>query len=85
MKKLVNWIKKASRSNRVFRTAVQGFCSYMAINLPTFWDGSGDFDVALEALFAGAIAAGISALWKTAAAELTTSEESEAPMIEQDL
>lgn len=85
MKKLVKWIKKASRSNRVFRTAVQGFASYMAINLPTFWDGSGDLQVALEALFAGAIAAAISALWKTAAAELTTPEESEAPMIEQDL
>ena len=67
------------------RTAVQGFCSYMAINLPNFWDGSGHFGVALEALFAGAIAAGISAIWKTAAAELITPEESEASMIEQDL
>jgi len=72
MKKAYAWLKKACRTNRVFRTAVQGFAGYMAINLPTFWDGSGDVWVALEALLAGAIAAGISAVWKTAAADLTS-------------
>ena len=85
MKKLIAWVKKASRSNRVFRTAVQGFCSYMAINVPAIWDRGGDLAVALEALVAGAIAAGISAIWKTAAAELVTPEESEASMIERGL
>ena len=85
MKNLISWIKKASRTNRVFRTALQSFCGYMAISLPNFWDGSGDIGVALEALFAGAVAAGISAVWKTAAAELTDSEESEASVIERNL
>ena len=75
MKGAYAWLKRACRTNRVFRTAVQGFSSYMAINLPTFWDG-GDMGVALEALLAGAVAAGISAVWKTAAAELATPEES---------
>lgn len=85
MKKAINWIKKASRTNRIFRTFCQGLAGYMAVSLPNFWDGSGDFEVALEALIAGAIAAGISAIWKTAAAELIIPEESEASIIEQDL
>ena len=73
MKRAYAWLRRACRTNRVFRTAVQGFSSYMAINLPTFWDG-GDMGVALEALLAGAVAAGISAVWKTAAADLASEE-----------
>ena len=81
MKKLIAWLRKACRTNRVFRTAVQGFASYMAMNLPVFWDGSGDFGVALEALLAGAIAAGISAIWKTAAAEIADFEDDDVEKI----
>ena len=77
MRKLIAWLKKACRTNRVLRTAVQGFAGYMAVNLPGFRSGS-DFGVALEALLAGAVAAGISAVWKTAAADLAASEEREA-------
>lgn len=85
MKKLINWVKKASRTNRVFRTFIQGLAGYMAVNVMTLWESGADFEVALEALIAGSIAAGISAIWKTAAAELGNPEESEAAMIEQDL
>lgn len=85
MKWLINWIKEASRTNRAFRTGVQGFTGYVAVNITKLWENGADFGVALEALLAGAIAAGISAIWKTAAGELTDFEESEASMIEQDL
>ena len=70
MKKAYAWLKKACRTNRVLRTGVQGFTGYMAVNITTLWENGADFEVALEALVAGAIAAGISAIWKTAAAEL---------------
>lgn len=75
MKKPIAWLKRACRTNRVLRTAVQGFAGHMAVSLPTFWDGSGDIRVALEALVVGAIAAGISAVWKTAAADLASPRE----------
>lgn len=78
MKKAIAWIKRASRTNRVFRTAVQGFAGYMAANVPTFWENGADFEMALEALVAGAIAAGISAIWKTAAADLANLQEGSA-------
>ena len=85
MKKAYAWLKKACRTNRVFRTAVQSICGYMVVNITTLWEGAADFKVALEAFVVGAIAAGISAIWKTAAAELGNPEESEASMIEQDI
>ena len=85
MKKLIIWIKKASRSNRVFRTFAQALAGYMAVNAATLWESGADLEVALEALLAGAVAAGISAVWKTAAAELGNPEESEASMIERNL
>ena len=75
MKRLFNWIKKASRTNRIFRTGVQGCVSYVAVSMPNLVESGADFEVALEALVAGAIAAGISAIWKTAAAELAEIEE----------
>ena len=75
MKKLISWFKRACRTNRIFRTFVQGVASYLVVQLPVFWDGSGDIRVALEALLVGALAAGISAVWKTAEADLTTFRE----------
>jgi len=75
MKKLTAWFKKACRTNRVFRTFVQGVSSYLIVQLPVFWDGSGDIQVALEALIVGALAAGISAVWKTAEVDLKASQE----------
>lgn len=75
MKKLVAWFRKACRTNRVLRTGVQGFAGYMAVNVTTLWEGGADFQVALEALIAGAIAAGISAIWKTAAVDLADPRE----------
>ena len=85
MKKLINWVKKASRTNRIFRTFIQGLAGYMSVNIMTLWESGADFKMALEALLVGAIAAGISAIWKTAAAELEDLEESETSMIEQGL
>ena len=78
MKKLIAWFRKACRTNRVFRTGVQGFAGYMAVNASTLWNSGADFQVALEALIAGAIAAGISAIWKTAAVELASPQEGSA-------
>ena len=75
MKKLIAWFKRACRTNRILRTFVQGTASYVVVQLPVFWDGSGDIRVALEALVVGAIAAGISAVWKTAGADLAAPQE----------
>lgn len=74
MKKAIAWFKKACRSNRIFRTAVQSFCGYMALNVTTLWESGVDFEVAFEALVVGAISAGISAVWKTAEADLSASQ-----------
>lgn len=75
MKKAIRWIKNASRTNRVFRTAVQSAIGYVALNVKTLWESGADFEVALEALIVGALAAGISAVWKTAEADLAASQE----------
>lgn len=79
MKRLNAWLKKACRTNRVLRTFIQGISSYLIVQLPVFWNGQGDLSVALEALLVGAFAAGISAVWKTAEADLSASLEKEAP------
>ena len=78
MKKLIAWFKRACRTNRIFRTFVQGISSYLIVQLPVFWDGNGDIRVALEALIVGALAAGISAIWKTAAVDLASPQEGSA-------
>lgn len=75
MKKLIAWIKGASRTNRPFRTFVQGATGYLVVQVPAVLDGGGDVRVALEALLVGALAAGISAAWKTAEANPTASQE----------
>lgn len=66
---LLKW-KEACRSNRVFRTFWQAFAGYLAASIPTFWDGNGDLMLAVKALIAGAVASGLSAVWKTAEDDL---------------
>lgn len=66
VKRAVTWFKRACRQNRILRTFFQAAGAYLAINIPTFWDGGGDLKLAAETLLLGAIAAGFSALWKTA-------------------
>ena len=75
---LLEWIKNASRNNRVFRTAIQSFSGYVIVHLPTFWDGRGDVWLALKALLVGALAAAISAVWKTAEADLVALQQEDA-------
>ena len=75
MKRAYAWLKKACRTNRVFRTFVQGATGYLIVQLPVFWDGGGDLVLAAKALLTGALAAGISAVWKTAEADLASSQE----------
>ena len=70
IRKAYLWLKKACRTNRVVRTFVQGIVGHLAVQTPVVLNGGGDVRVALEALAVGAVAAGISAIWKTAAAEL---------------
>lgn len=78
MKRMFTWLKQASRSNRIFRTFVQGVAGYLIVHLPTFWDGGGDLWLAVKALLVGSLAAGISAVWKTAESDLQASQEKEA-------
>ena len=75
-KSLVAWMKKASRENRIWRTFWQAVFAYASVNLAT-WDGSQDLSLALETLAMGSIAAGLSALWKTSAANSAASQESQ--------
>lgn len=75
MKGMISWVKKASRSNRIFRTFVQGAMGHLVIQLPAALDGGGDARIALEAVLVGALAAGISAVWKTAEADLMAPEK----------
>lgn len=76
MKKLFKKLRRACLESRPARTFWQAMAAYFAIHIPTFWDGGGDFLLALKALVLGAIAAGISALWKTAESNLQASKES---------
>lgn len=62
--------KSACRSNRIFRTFWQAFAGYLVVAIPTFWDGGGDFSLAVKALIAGAVASGLSVVWKTAEDDL---------------
>lgn len=75
MNRALQWLKTASRTNRTFRTLVQGVGSYLVISIPVFWDGGGDLMLAIRALLIGAIAAGISAIWKTAEDDLKASQQ----------
>lgn len=66
IKSLIAWIKKASRENRMFRTYIQASVGYLLVNAGAVLNDGGDLALALETLAAGSIAAGLSALWKTA-------------------
>ncbi|MGN0038903.1 MAG: hypothetical protein ACI36Y_07220, partial [Coriobacteriales bacterium] len=66
MSRAIQWLTEACKSNRPFRTFWQAACSFLVVSAPSALDGGGDLMLAFRALLVGAIAAGISALWKTA-------------------
>lgn len=75
MSRAIQWLREAGKSNRPFRTFWQAACSFLAVSAPSALDGGGDLMLAFRALLVGAIAAGISALWKTAEDELKASQQ----------
>lgn len=74
MSRAIQWLREASKSNRPFRTFWQAACSFLVVSAPSALDG-GDLTLALRALLVGAIAAGISALWKTAEDESRANQQ----------